>query len=581
MGIVQFLVTGVRCFCGNPLQINDFPFNVLYMELKQRQFKVAQAILLDIAQERTLEGVFSTVVEGNARKPRHTFTGIWLLGAGDACLSCAMRSVCADQTKCLHLVASAGHTKDSLASIQSAFHRIPIGAGEIGRIASTGKPFLVSDLRVSQAQSSDADWVKREGIKSFNGQPIIYKGELVGVLALYNRHTIEVDKASMWWRMIADHVAAAIVNARAFEEIEQLKTRLEIENAYLREEVNEFKAFGEIVGESPALKNVIRQIELVAPTDASVLILGESGTGKELVAREIHKRSLRSERPLIRVNCASIPHELYESEFFGHARGSFTGAVRDRMGRFEAADGGTLFLDEVGEIPLELQGKLLRALQEQQFERLGEDKSRQVNVRFIAATNRNLMRDVEAGKFREDLYYRLNVFPIEVAPLRRRLEDIPLLAAHLLKQSAKKLNCNVCGLTRSDVLKLQSYRWPGNVRELQNVIDRAVISARNGPLEFDLPDTKRTSRASKHLDVRASARVESEVLPDHEIKRREQDNILAALQRSNGKIYGPGGAAELLKLKPTTLATRIKAMRLNVSELRRQEANQFTIANGV
>ncbi len=542
------------------------------MQLEQRSFKVAKGILLDIAQERTLEGVLSKVVEGNAQRPRHAFTGIWLLAPGDICSSCIMRPQCASQVQCLHLVASAGRSRDSLASIQNAFRRIPLGTGEIGRIASSGKPCIIADVRSAETPISNLDWIKREGIKGFNGQPIVYKGELAGVLGMYNRHTIDVDEAALWWRMIADHIAAAIVNARAFEQIEKLKARLEAENAYLREEVNEFQPFGEIVGDSPALKRVLRQIELVASTDASVLILGESGTGKELVAREIHKRSLRREQPLIRVNCASIPRELYESEFFGHIRGSFTGAVRDRIGRFEAADGGTLFLDEVGEIPLELQGKLLRVLQEQQFERLGENKSRQVDVRFIAATNRDLMDDVEKGRFRQDLYYRLNVFPIEVAALRHRPEDIRSLAVHFLNQSAKKLNCSVPNLTRNHFEKLQSYRWPGNVRELQNIVERAVISFRNGPLEFDLPTGGELRRSKSQRASTESTGAQPEVLPHHIMKHRERDNILAALQLSNGKIYGPGGAAERLELKPTTLATRMKAMGIARRDARRREA---------
>jgi transcriptional regulator with GAF, ATPase, and Fis domain len=229
-----------------------------------------------------------------------------------------------------------------------------------------------------------------------------------------------------WLRMIADHAAAAIATARAFAEIEALQKRLELENEYLREEVTRAGAFGELIGQSPALEAVARQIDLVAPTDSGVLILGESGTGKELVAREIHRRSHRAGKPLIRVNCAAVPRELYESEFFGHARGAFTGALRDRAGRFELADQGTLFLDEVGEIPLELQAKLLRVLQEGELERVGEERTRRVNVRLVTATNRDLRAEVEAGRFRQDLYYRLSVFPVELPPLRKRKQDIPL-----------------------------------------------------------------------------------------------------------------------------------------------------------
>src|ERR1700730_17430413 len=245
----------------------------------------------------------------------------------------------------------------------------------------------------------------------------------------------------------------------------------------------------EIIGQSTAWRQIIRQIEMVAPTDASVLILGETGTGKELIARELHRRSRRKDKPLVRVNCACIPKELYESEFFGHARGAFTSAVKDRVGRFEAAAGGTLFLDEIGEIPLEQQSKLLRVLQEKCYERVGEDRTRHTDVRIVAATNRDLKKEVAAGRFREDLYYRLNVFPIEVAPLRERKDDIPLLAEHFVDLAVKELGCQRPRLARAGIDSLQGYDWPGNIRELRNVIERATIFARGGALEFDLPIT--------------------------------------------------------------------------------------------
>jgi DNA-binding NtrC family response regulator len=242
----------------------------------------------------------------------------------------------------------------------------------------------------------------------------------------------------------------------------------------------------EIIGQSRAYRQVISQLEIVAPTDATVLILGETGTGKELIAREIHRRSQRTDRPLVEVNCTSIPKELFESEFFGHSKGAFTGAVKDRSGRFEAATGGTLFLDEVGEIPLELQSKLLRVLQEKCYERIGEDRTRRTDVRIVAATNRDLQKEAAAGRFREDLYYRLNVFPLRVAALRERKEDIPLLATHFVELSVKELGSAKPRLTPAGIEALQNYHWPGNIRELRNVIERAVILAWGGALEFDL-----------------------------------------------------------------------------------------------
>ena len=342
----------------------------------------------------------------------------------------------------------------------------------------------------------------------------------------------------------------------ALAEVEQLRKQLELDNEYLQEEIRQQTNHRGIIGVSAPMQKTIRQIELVAPTDASVLITGESGTGKELIARAIHDASKRSHRPLVRVNCASVPHELFESEFFGHARGAVPGALRDRLGRFELADGGTLFLDEIGEIPLELQGKLLRVLQEGQFERVGESRTRNVNVRVIAATNRDLGAEVRQKRFREDLYFRLNVFPIESIPLRERTDDIPLLAAHFLRLAGSKLKIGAVRLTEGDVRRLSQYAWPGNVRELQNVIEHAAILARNGRLRIDLPGG--SARNAARLNKAA-------LLTDEERRERDRANILAALEACGGKVFGHGGAAELLNVRPTTLASRIKALGITIS----------------
>jgi DNA-binding NtrC family response regulator len=320
----------------------------------------------------------------------------------------------------------------------------------------------------------------------------------------------------------------------------------------------------DIVGESSALKAVLSRIRVVAPTDSTVLILGETGTGKELIAKEIHKRSRRADKPLIRVNCASIPKELYESEFFGHVKGAFTGAFKDRVGRFEAANGGTLFLDEVGEIPLDLQSKLLRVLQEKQYERVGDEKTKAVDVRIIAATNRDLKAEVAAGRFRQDLYYRLNVFPVDVVSLRYRSEDIPLLARHFMELVTKEMNCPMARLTPAGIAMLQNYHWPGNIRELHNVIERAMILAQGAALEFDLPIAISEPRPSA---IPAPGHEERpEFLTEPELQRRERDNLLVVLEKTAWKIKGPDGAAELLGVKPTTLLSRIKKMGLRRSE---------------
>ncbi len=340
---------------------------------------------------------------------------------------------------------------------------------------------------------------------------------------------------------------------QAYAEVASMKERLEAENVYLQEEIRTQHQFKDIVGQSHAIQQVLKQIELVAPTLASVLICGESGTGKELIARAIHERSERSVRPLIRVNCAAIPRELFESEFFGHVKGAFTGALKDRTGRFALADGGTIFLDEVGEIPLELQSKLLRVLQEGQFERVGQEHTRSVDVRVIAATNRDLKQDVEAGRFREDLYFRLNVFPIEAVPLRQRREDIPLLAQHFIQGICQRLNRPEPRLTKANVKQLQAYSWRGNIRELQNVIERAIILGNGGRLRLELP---RDAEAADKQDTGSSL---SSPQPYTESQRlaRDKANLLAVLEMNDGKI---AAAADYLGIKPTTLASRLKAM---------------------
>jgi DNA-binding NtrC family response regulator len=331
------------------------------------------------------------------------------------------------------------------------------------------------------------------------------------------------------------------------------------------------ESFGKIIGQSGACRRIISQVEVVAPTDATVLILGETGTGKELIAREIHQRSRRNDKPLVRVNCTSIPRELFESEFFGHAKGAFTGAIKDRAGRFEIAAGGTLFLDEVGEIPLELQSKLLRVLQEKCYERVGEDRTRQTDVRIIAATNRHLKKDMGAGHFREDLYYRLNVFPLQVPPLRERKRDITLLATHFVELLAKELGCPKPRLTRAGIEALESYEWPGNIRELRNVIERAAIFARGGALEFDLPVTG-ASVDPTSFGPQYSDGLDPEYLTESEMRRRERENLLAILQKTGWRIKGSDGAAELLGVKATTLVARIKKMGFNRPLERADEA---------
>ena len=521
-------------------------------------FESVRGLLLDLARERALAPLLDLVVRRIGEHPDVALARIWLIRGGDICPSCPMRESCPENVPCLHLVVSAGRpVADRSADwsrIDGDFRRFPIGQRKVGTIAATNEAVCVEDARQDSRWLARPGWAEKEGILGFGGQPLVYHGEVLGVLGVFTRSRFDREALDSL-RMLSDHAAAAIANARAFEENARLRQQLELENEYLREEISESQAFGEIVGTSSAIRQIGTQIEQVAPTDATVLILGESGTGKELVARELHRRSERAERPLIRVNCASVPKELYESEFFGHVKGAFTGAVKDRVGRFAAADGGTLFLDEVGEIPLDLQSKLLRVLQEGQYERVGDDRTRSVDVRIVAATNRDLAQEVKDGNFREDLFYRLNVFPLEVPPLRERREDIPLLAEQFLARAVQKLK-RQARLSKANVADLQAYDWPGNVRELQNAIERAVITARRGGLDFHLP------RGDGPRADRVDPTVRSEILTDAAVRELERTNLLHALERADWKIYGSDGAAALLGLKPTTVTSRMQRLGL-------------------
>lgn len=520
-----------------------------------------QSVILAVAQARSVDMVLKMIVEGLAEQRHVALARLWLAAPGDICESCRMRTECPDQTRCLHLMASDGNPSDkgeNWSRLDGDFRRFPLNVRKIGRIGASGEPVLLNDITEDKAWIARPDWVAKEHICSFAAQPLVFRNEILGVLAIFCRSELG-EQEFRWLRTFADHASVAIANARAFEEIGHLREQLELENSYLREEVRAALAFGEIIGQSPALQKVLRQIELVAPTNASVLILGETGTGKELVARAIHERSRRNAKPIIKVNCSSVPRELFESEFFGHVKGAFTGALKDRSGRFQLADGGTLFLDEVGEIPLDLQSKLLRVLQDGQFERVGEDRTSQTDVRLIAATNRDLNEEVDAGRFRQDLYYRLSVFPIELPSLGERKEDIPLLARHFFEQACKRLNCGRVRLTQTDVDQLQSYHWPGNVRELQNVVERTVIVSQGGRLRLDLVFPHRAAEPHPSCPGSKASTSSSAYVSEYDWKQRERENLLAALKQAGGKIYGPSGAAELLGIKPTTLAYRLRA----------------------
>ena len=410
----------------------------------------------------------------------------------------------------------------------------------------------------------------QSGIKSFCGVPLMIADRPIGVLGLASTK-VEAFRDFNWEfvQRGAEDTASLARMLRGTGTSAQDAASAE-EPLAVEEETQ--PAFKGIIGRSPALRALLKQVAVVAPTDSTVLISGETGSGKELIAQAIHDASPRRNGPLIKVNCGAIPENLFESEFFGHARGAFTGALRDKPGRFEMADGGTLFLDEIGELPPAMQSKLLRVLQEQEIERVGEIRTRKVNVRVIAATNRDLRHEVEGKRFREDLFYRLSIFPVEIPPLRQRREDIPALATYFLRKNAKKMNKPLPRLSRANVSQLSAHAWPGNVRELQNAVERAVILAQDGELRFDLRPSESTPsplRGEGRPSLRSASGEgvsDAPVAPRFGVatrddwKRQERESIMQALQQAGGKVSGRGGAAELLGMRPTTLSSRLKAM---------------------
>ena len=398
-----------------------------------------------------------------------------------------------------------------------------------------------------------------EGIQSYCVVPLIAMGTSIGTFTLWSEARDRYSQADAeLLREVANQIAIAISNMKSYEEIKALKGRLEKENVYLQEEIRNVHNFEEIVGSSPVLLSLLRKVDQVAPTDSSVLIYGETGTGKELIARAIHDRSNRKDRPLVKVNCSAISAGLVESELFGHVKGAFTGAFERRIGRFELADGGTIFLDEVGELPLDTQVKLLRVLQEREFEPVGSNRSIRVDVRIICATNRNLKESIKQGTFRSDLYYRLNVFPLEVPPLRERRSDIPQLAMFFLSRYARNLGKRIDGISAATTNKLTNYSWPGNIRELQNLIERALILCNGRILELE-NDLSNVSGAFLISDlVPPSARVDES--PVKTLQEVEREHIEAVLRETHGVIEGVNGAAKALGLHPNTLRHRMEKL---------------------
>ena len=422
------------------------------------------------------------------------------------------------------------------------------------------QPLLRRNLEEEQ-QFDNERRLCAEGMRSLCVVPLVLRGKSIGTLSVVSQKKEQYSEAeAQFLQEVAAQVALAIENMKSYEEIATLKARLEKENIYLQEEIRTEHNFEEIVGNSPALLAVLRKVEQVAPTDSTVLINGETGTGKELIARAIHNRSARKDRALVRVNCSAISAGLVESELFGHLKGAFTGAIERRSGRFELADGGTIFLDEIGELPLDTQVKLLRVLQEHEFEPVGSSRPLRVDVRVIAATNRNLEESIRVGRFRSDLFYRLNVFPLELPPLRERRSDIPQLVAFYVLRYSKRFGKKVEGVSQESMDRLLSYPWLGNVRELQNVVERAIVLSTDPTLRLDKdlvpvtpPGELEVPEIIAH-EARPAGLASSRLLT---LEEMERSHILAALQQAAGVVEGPKGAARLLNLHPNTLRHRM------------------------
>jgi formate hydrogenlyase transcriptional activator len=420
-------------------------------------------------------------------------------------------------------------------------------------VASTLKPYVCGDLE-SQKRFPEDERLLQYGVHSYISLPLLKRGALLGTVDFVSFEKRNFDSGEVQLLQdVSEIVSIAVSNALAFEEINALKEQLQAENRLLQDEIVQTSIFEEIVGSSQSLRKVLTVIDRVAPTDSTVLITGETGTGKELIAHAIHRRSPRSGRALVKVNCAALPSELIASELFGHEKGAFTGALQQRIGRFETAHSGTIFLDEIGELTSEMQIALLRVLQEKEFERVGGNRTIHTDVRVITATNRDLQREVNEGRFRADLYYRLNVFPIHVPALKERADDIPILVDYFISRFATRMGKRIRQVERATLDAMQQYSWPGNIRELQNVIERGVILADSEVFRLEPGTLPEQSQSSSEPTVAG--------LPNS--RDQQQARIEAVLRETRGRIAGPDGAAARLGIPASTLESRIKALKIN------------------
>lgn len=505
---------------------------------------------------------------------------IWLFTTDDRCPVCRESGQVGidDGVPGLHASAQFGQQGPEA---ERRHHRVPRGYGLPGRVVVSRKAILLRDFdqvipRYRADRNSvpemgsdggepdlELQWALDMGIRSGAAFPLFAQGdELVGVLGSLAKRNID-DEEFAHLGIVAQQAAMSIKSAQLLEENARLRDRLLAEKAYLEEEILNEQGFAEIIGQSRSLQALLKQIKRVAVTDSTVLLLGETGTGKELLARAIHQLSPRRDRPLIKVNCGAIAPGLVDSELFGHERGAFTGALQRRVGRFELANNGTLFLDEVGELPPESQTRLLRVMQEQEFERVGGTQPIRVDVRLIAATNRDLDAAVAAGRFRADLFYRLNVFPARVPPLRERKDDIPRLVQHFVAQHQRRLGKSIDGVSKAGMDRLLRYAWPGNIRELQNVVERACVLA-TGPV-IHIPDDLANGSATAASTDGITTLVEA-----------ERSHIRRALEASGGTIHGSRGAALLLGINPSTLRSRMEKLGL----LERRRGSDESVTHG-
>src|SRR5215469_12383962 len=493
-------------------------------------------VLLDInnllVSTRDPAAVFKGIVSSLKPVIQHDYTSLALLDTASGLLK-------------IHALDLPGNAPVSKIEVT-----VPLEGSPSGMCFSSSQVLITRGREIDKFQLEVMRYFRDQGVQAICCVPLMTQGHTFGTINLASRKPDAFTSADVELiQQVAAQVAIALENALAFKEIDALKDKLAVEKLYLEEEIrNEFN-FEEIIGESSALRKALGQVELAAPANTTVLLTGETGTGKELFARAIHNLSPRQDRTFVKVNCAAIPAGLLESELFGHERGAFTGAITQKVGRFELADKGSIFLDEVGDIPLELQPKLLRVLQEGEFERLGSTRTQKVDVRVIAATHRDLKQMIEDGQFRSDLYYRLHVFPLTVPPLRDRCEDIPLLVRHYVDKYARGMNRRIETIPSQAMEVMATYSWPGNVRELQNFIERAVILSPGSVLRAPLAELKEAapqganSKLSTHEDA-------------------ERDHILRALRESNWILGGPDGAAVRLGMKRTTLAYRIRKLKI-------------------